>query len=62
MKQLTTSEAAKRLGLSRVRITQLIKAGVIKATRFGQVYQIKEADLLAATWNKKPGPKGKFDG
>lgn len=61
MKQLTTKEAAKRLGLTRARIVQLIRAGSIKAVRFGQAYQIKESDLLTATWNKKPGPKGRFD-
>ena len=61
MKVLTTKEAAKRLGLTPGRINQLIRAGHIKATRFGSSYQITEADLLAAKWNKKPGPKGQFD-
>jgi excisionase family DNA binding protein len=61
MKQLTTREAAKRLGLTRARINQLIRSGYIKAKRFGQVYQIAEEDLAAAKWNRKPGPKGPFD-
>ena len=57
--KLTTQQAADRLGLSRGRIIQLIDKGVIKATKFGGVYQIDEADLKRAVWDTKPGPKGR---
>lgn len=53
MKLLTATEAAKALGVSRQRICYLLAAGRLPATRFGQAWVIREADLAAFT--RKPG-------
>jgi len=42
---LTTQEAAKKLGVTRGRIVQLIHKGILPAVRFGWVWQIDEEDL-----------------
>ena len=44
-KLLSTVEAAKKMGLHRVRIHQLIKEGVLPAEKYGRDYMIKELDL-----------------
>ena len=54
MKLLTTIEAATRLGLSKPRITALIRAGRLPAERFGNAYMIKESDLKLVE-DRKPG-------
>jgi excisionase family DNA binding protein len=45
MKLLTTKEAAARLGVSVVRVRQLIQDDKLKAERIGRDYAIKEKDL-----------------
>lgn len=54
---LTIKQAAKKLNLSPIRVYQLIRQGHIKAEKYGPVFLIKEEDLEAASWNRKPGPK-----
>ena len=57
---LTTAEAARRLGLTRSRVIQLIHAGYIPAQKFSSVFMIPEDTLpTAPTWDTKPGPKPK---
>jgi len=57
MKILTIKQAADKLGLTPGRIHQLIKAGKIKASKFGSVWAIQETDLDNARWNRIPGKK-----
>jgi len=45
---LTTMEAAKVLGVSRVAVFQKIKEGKIKAEKFGRNYLIARKDILEA--------------
>jgi excisionase family DNA binding protein len=52
---LTVSQAAARLGLSRCRIRQLIAAGRLKAEHFGHQWLIHEEDLA----DLKRGPVGR---
>jgi excisionase family DNA binding protein len=59
VKLLTTSDAAKRLGISRGRIHQYISDGRLPAVKFGSVYSISESDLAKIPKVRKPGPKGK---
>lgn len=54
IKKMTTSEAAKLLGISGTRIRQLIEAGVIPAERVGKIYVLKDRDVKAAK-GRKPG-------
>jgi excisionase family DNA binding protein len=54
MAQLTTAEAAERLGVTRWRVNALIAAGRLKAEKKGQIYLINERDLKAVE-NRKPG-------
>ncbi len=56
---LTTQQAAKRLGINQSRVSQLINKGIIKATKLGRDWFINDTDLMAAKWNRKPGPKTK---
>ena len=42
---LTMQQVADRLGISRVRVFQLIKADKIKSVRFGWAHQIDEAEV-----------------
>jgi len=42
---LTTQEAAKELGISRVEVFHRIQRGIIPATRRGRRYLIKKTDL-----------------
>jgi excisionase family DNA binding protein len=54
MEFLTTQQAAKRLGISDVRVRQLVREGRLPATLFGRVFMIREADLKAVG-HRKPG-------
>jgi excisionase family DNA binding protein len=51
---LTTQEAAARLGISAIRVRQLIGAGRLPAEKFGRDYMIKEEDLDLVA-DRKPG-------
>lgn len=45
---LSTTQVAARLGLSRARVTQLVRDGMIPATKPGtRNYRVREVDLLA---------------
>lgn len=46
---LTTVEAARRLGVTRRRVLALIEAGRLKAVRFGCAYALKAEDVDALT-------------
>jgi excisionase family DNA binding protein len=50
IKKMTTSEAARLLGISGTRIRQLIEAGVIPAERVGNFYVLNDLafDLINA--------------
>jgi excisionase family DNA binding protein len=55
---MTVIEAAKKLKLTRQRVTQLIADGRIKAKRFGRMWDV--VDLSRAVKRNKAGrPKGK---
>jgi excisionase family DNA binding protein len=60
MKLLTTKEAAARLGISVMRVQQLIWGGRLPAEKMGRDYFIKEDDLKLVA-DRKPGrpPKTK---
>jgi excisionase family DNA binding protein len=58
MKLLTTKEAAERLGVSQVRVNQLIKQGRLPAEKMGRDYFIKESDLKLVE-DRKPGRPSK---
>ena len=53
-KALTTQEAAERLGITAIRVRQLIGAGRLPAEKFGRDYMIKEEDLELVA-DRKPG-------
>lgn len=58
MKLLSTKEAAEKLGISTIRVRQLIQENTIKATRIGRDYVINEKDLAAVkTYGKAGRPK-----
>jgi excisionase family DNA binding protein len=54
MDVLTTTQAAKELGISRVRIVAMIGAGRLKAEKMGRDWMIQRADL-APVRKRKPG-------
>jgi excisionase family DNA binding protein len=54
MKLLTTKEAAARLGISVMRVQQLIWDGRLPAEKMGRDYFIKEDDLKLVA-DRKPG-------
>lgn len=59
---LTTTEAAALAKYHPEHIRKLIKSGKVKARKFGQVWQVDRASLLAYTRTvaksgAKPGPK-----
>jgi excisionase family DNA binding protein len=54
MKLLTTKEAAARLGISVMRVQQLIWDGRLPAEKIGRDYVIKEDDLKLVA-DRKPG-------
>lgn len=45
IKQLTTAEAAARLGVTPVRVWQLINEGRLRAQKHGRDWQIRPKDL-----------------
>jgi excisionase family DNA binding protein len=45
-KFLTTAEAAKIMGISRIAVFQKIKAGEIKAERFGRAFAIPTSEII----------------
>lgn len=55
---LTTKQAAERLGVSERRVRAMITAGQIKAESFGRSHVIREKDL-AAVADRKPGRPAK---
>jgi excisionase family DNA binding protein len=56
-RNLTTSEAAMALGVSRRRVQQLIAKKILPASWFGQQLVIREADLGKARKRRTtPGP------
>jgi len=60
MSLITTKEAAERLGVSTLRVQQLIWAGRLPAQKLGRDYVIEESDLKLVA-DRKPGrpPKAK---
>lgn len=59
---ITTTEAAQLAQYHPEHIRKLIKSGKVKARKFGQVWQVDRASLLAYTrtvakLGAKPGPK-----
>jgi excisionase family DNA binding protein len=57
-KNLTTQEAAERLGVSAIRVRQLIAEGRLPAEKFGRDYMIREGDLKLVS-DRKPGRPSK---
>jgi excisionase family DNA binding protein len=51
---LTTEQAGARLGVSAQRVRQFIDAGRLPATRYGDMWLIRPADL-ACVGERKPG-------
>jgi excisionase family DNA binding protein len=51
---LTTQEAAERLGVTSIRVRQLISGGRLPAEKFGRDYMIKEEDLKLVK-DRRPG-------
>lgn len=54
MGQITTSEAARRLGITRFRVCQMIAEGKLPAVKFGRDWVILEDDLRPL--EHRPGP------
>ncbi len=61
-KLLSVAEAAKRLGLHRTRINQLIRDGALPASRIGRSYVIREVDLELVKERGSPGRRPKSQG
>ena len=61
MKQLTTPQAAERLGVSIYRIQQFIREGRLPAEKVGRDWLIREGDLKLVE-NRKPGRPPKKSG
>lgn len=57
MNMITTTQAARKLGVSERRVRALIKGGRIKANRFGRVWAILEESLEAVKYRKSGRPK-----
>jgi excisionase family DNA binding protein len=58
-KMLSTSEAAKALGIDRSRVSRLIKSGKLPAIKIGSYWAIAEKDLDIVKDRKRGYPKGK---
>lgn len=56
---LSATQAAERLGISRMRMNQLIRSGRIEAERIGNQWAIREEDLETYTPNPPGRPKEK---
>ena len=61
MNLLSTKEAAEKLGISPIRVRQLIQEGKIQATRVGRDYVIDEKDLANTKIYGKAGRPKKSD-
>ncbi len=58
MKLLNTKQTAELLGVSPIRVRQLIQEGKLRATRIGRDYVIEEKDLASVkTYGKAGRPK-----
>ncbi len=57
MKLLSTKEAAEKLGISPIRVRQLIQEGKIDATRVGRDYVIQSDLANIKTYGKAGRPK-----
>ena len=58
MKEYTTDEAAKLVGVSATRIRQLARDGSIESRKFGRSLVITENGIMQAkARNTKPGPQ-----
>lgn len=55
MTLLNTKEVAERLGVSTVRVRQMIRAGKIEAQNLGRDYAISEEALASVVVYRKPG-------
>ena len=55
---ITTVEAARRLGITRQRVLELLRTGRIKASKFGRDWMVDEA-AVAAHVRGLPGRKRK---
>ena len=62
MANITTKEAAKRLGISLARVQQLIQAGRLPAEKFGRELQIREGDLAKVANRKWGRPRKETNG
>jgi excisionase family DNA binding protein len=63
MEMLSTLEAAEKLGVSPIRIRQLIQDGKIKAKKLGRDYVIEESELESVkTYGKAGRPVKKETG
>lgn len=60
MVQITSAQAAERLGLSPISVRRLIRTGRLPATRLGPMYVIEEDDLelvrVRRPVGRPPGP------
>jgi excisionase family DNA binding protein len=54
---LTTTQAAKELGISRVRVVALIAAGRLKADKMGRDWMIRRKSLAVVRVRKPGRPK-----
>jgi DNA (cytosine-5)-methyltransferase 1 len=55
MAQITTTEAAFRLGITDRRVRQMIEEGLLKGQKFGRDYLVEEESLETAKERPKPG-------
>jgi len=55
---LTTQQAARKLGVTRSRVLQLVLAGRLRTQRFGVAHMIREADLLKFRRLRRGRPRG----
>jgi excisionase family DNA binding protein len=60
-KNLTTTEAAKLLGVCRSRINRLIETGRLPATKFGTAWLVDSATLEAFSRQKRVNGRPKKD-
>lgn len=59
MAQITTTEAAQRLGVTDRRVRQLIEEGALKGEKIGRDYLVDEESVEAAKKRPKPGRPSK---
>ena len=58
MAWITTAEAAQIIGITTIRVRQLVANGTLKAERFGRDWKVSEASARGYQ-RQKPGPKPK---